>query len=77
MTVFAIIIVSFFLFTVPIFFLEACQEIQKRRVSHGRWSVGNGYQLTESEVTEGMNGEGEVGVCVGRGGGGIRLKPDD
>lgn len=49
---------------------------KKRRVSHGRWSVGNGYQLTESEVTEGMNGEGEVGVCVGRGGG-IRLKPDD
>lgn len=68
MTVFAIIIVSFIF--IYLFFREACQEVQKRRVSHGRWSVGNGYQLTESEVTERMNGEGEVGVCVGRGGGG-------
>lgn len=68
MSVFTIVIIILLIFNIHFhFFPEACQEIQRRGGSHGRWSVGNGYQLTESEVTEGMNGEGEVGVCVGRG----------
>lgn len=57
------------------FFFKKCARKSKEGGCHSRWSMGNGYQFTESEVTEGMNGEGEVGVCVGREG--IRLKPDD
>lgn len=62
-----IIIIVLILYIASFFILSMPGNKKKRGVSNGRWGVGNGYQLTESEVTEGMNGEGEVGVC-GEGG---------